>query len=347
MRHRPISRICQASAAEWQSHWDACEHATFFEGPEWAELWQDYTRGALRPAPQRVEFDDGAAAILPFSESEAGRGWVRTCYASPAGTFGGWISQEPLTAAHGRALSDHLARGPADLRWVVSPYTPGITPPPDAREAGCTWALPIGPDFDSALRRWRPAARRALRRARERGVEVRLAQGLDDWRAYYAAYEDSLRRWGASVSSRYDWRLFEALERRASPRVRLWLAWRGGEVAAGALCLYARCHVAYWHGASRERHYAARPVQLLFHDAIRHACEAGFRWFDFNPSGGHAGVDRLKRGFGAEALAISRVERVSLRRRVLEHLVGLRETARRAGRSPLQPAAAGARGQEA
>src|SRR4029079_1053277 len=75
-----------------------------------------------------------------------------------------------------------------------------------------------------------------------------------------------------------------------------------GEIAAGALCLYSRRHVAYWHGAARERLLECRPVHLLIETALHDACERGMRWFDFNPSGGHRGVEAFKKGFGAEGV---------------------------------------------
>jgi lipid II:glycine glycyltransferase (peptidoglycan interpeptide bridge formation enzyme) len=36
---------------------------------------------------------------------------------------------------------------------------------------------------------------------------------------------------------------------------------------------------------------------------IRHAVEHGYRWFDFNPSGGHEGVQKFKARFGTVPLS--------------------------------------------
>jgi hypothetical protein len=44
-------------------------------------------------------------------------------------------------------------------------------------------------------------------------------------------------------------------------------------------------------------------MNLLMAEAIRDASLRGYRWFDFNPSGGHAGVQDFKRRFGAIPLA--------------------------------------------
>ena len=333
-----IRSTSSATRAAWQSHWEGCGHATFFQGPEWAEIWEEYTRGSLLPAAREVEFQDGARALLPLCVEPRFGGLVRLHHASPAGTYGGWISRDALTERHAEALAAWLARHPRDLRWRVSPYTPG--PRNDVGAAvETTQALRLDGGFEASLARWRPAARRALRRAREAGVEVARAASLGDWRSYYAVYQDALERWGERATSRYEWRLFESLFRRGSEHVVLWLARIEGEVAAGALCLYAPRHVAYWHGASARRHFASRPAQLLFHEAIRDACARGLRWFDFNPSGGHAGVARFKRGFGAEELPAPMLRRASGATRLFGALAPLARAPRRrrvaAGASPL------------
>ena len=318
-----IRRIFPASRSEWDAHWEACDHATFFESSEWAEIWQQYTRGAVRPAAKLVEFSDGARAVLPFSERVLFRGWVRSYVFAPAGTFGGWISREALTGAHARLLASYLSAHPADLLWRINPYTPHLSVAGESGDPSVTYVLCLDEDFESILRRWRRATRRAVGRARSAGVTIERASTEEDWRAYYAAYQDSLRRWGPKATSRYEWRLFELLFLRGSPRIVLWLARSDGEVVSGALCFYAKRHVVYWHGATKAESFSLRPVPLLFHDAVLHASSAGYRWFDFNPSGGHETVDHFKRGFGTEALSCPVIRRESARQRALRRLARL------------------------
>jgi lipid II:glycine glycyltransferase (peptidoglycan interpeptide bridge formation enzyme) len=40
----------------------------------------------------------------------------------------------------------------------------------------------------------------------------------------------------------------------------------------------------------------------LLYEVIKDACEQGYFWFDFNPSGGHEGVKSFKKGFGCSTL---------------------------------------------
>ena len=141
----------------------------------------------------------------------------------------------------------------------------------------------------------------AARQAERLGVQIGVAQGEAEWDQYDEIYRESQQRWGESATSSYGPELFRALREGGGDCVRLWLATVGGELAAGALCLYARRHVSYWHGAARERLFEYRPVHLLIEVILKDACDRGMRWFDFNPSGGHSGVEAFKKGFGAEA----------------------------------------------
>jgi hypothetical protein len=307
-----IREVRRASAAEWDALWSDCASATFFHSRAWAEAWAALG-GGVRPDPRWVRFEDGREALLPVCVDD------RTTLASPAGCYGGWIARDPLSSAHAQALVSVLLGLQPAIRWRVSPFDPlqHASAPGDAHP-DCTHALRLDEDFPHLLRRWRKGHRAAASQAERAGVTVRLAAGDADWRAYFAVYQDTLRRWGDRATSRHPWALFDALSRRDG--VQLWLAEREGRLLAGALCLYARTHVAYWHGAAREDAFALRPVHLLIRTALADAQQRGCAWFDFNPSGGHAGVVAFKRNFGAESLPCPVVVRLPARgvvRRVL------------------------------
>jgi lipid II:glycine glycyltransferase (peptidoglycan interpeptide bridge formation enzyme) len=73
-------------------------------------------------------------------------------------------------------------------------------------------------------------------------------------------------------------------------------------VVSGDLCLYAKRHVAYWHGATLQDELSSNVAKLLKHEIIKDACTRGFSWFDFNPSAGLDGVKFFKQGFNCEVL---------------------------------------------
>lgn len=298
-----IEYVRRASETEWDDIWRRCETATYFHSREWAEIWRTYSRGGLRPAPRLVLFSDERQALLPLSYTHVA-GLLKDYLSGPCGTFGGWISVDPLTEAHARLLARYYRHSLGNYAWRLNPYDESL------REAHVqptrleeTHALNLSAGFDAVYRGWSSSHRTAASKAQRAGVTVRPAESLEDWRAYFEVYEDSLRRWGEHASSRYGWELFADLHRRRSPWQRLWLAWHAGQVAAGALCFYARRHAVYWHGATRESCFAVRPMNRVMYEAIRHACEGGYTWFDFNPSGLNEGVRAFKERFGARPLA--------------------------------------------
>jgi Acetyltransferase (GNAT) domain len=318
-----------ATAPEWDAIFEACDHATFFQSREWAEVWQRYTRGRLEPAAWSLRFSDGLTAVLPASRTRLRHGLSRHYFSSPADTYGGWLSTDALTGDHRELLVVHLRRQMPNLSLRINPFDPFMA----EMKFGVvvhdeTHALRLTEDTEAIEKRFSRGHRGAIRSARKKGVTVSLATELEQWKSYYSAYEDSLRRWGPRASSRYAWPLFDHLYRLASPRVRLWIAERDGELLAGALCFYAQSHVGWWHGAAFESAFHLRPMNLLLAEVIGEASLRGYSWFDFNPSGGNAGVEDFKRRFGARPLTTPVIRTATSWRRagrkvnMVKHVVG-------------------------
>jgi hypothetical protein len=298
-----IARVRPAGEAEWDAAWLACDHSTYFHSRAWAEIWAEHRRGEIRPAPHVVEFGDGRSALLPLCEERAGGRGPRRRRSSPAGCYGGWISEEPLAKAHAERLVAHLVEEVPGLVWRVSPWDElALAASAGLGEAEHTRALRLEAGFEALEARFSTGARWGARRAAREGLEIGIAIELDEWRAYYAAYLDSLARWGERATSRYDFDLFARIRARDAEGARLFVARLRGEVVAGALVLHAPSHAAWWHGAALAAHLRKQPMHLLLHAAIRDACEQGLAVFDMGPSHGHAGVEAFKRAYAAEPL---------------------------------------------
>lgn len=306
-----ITTVAPATADDWDAAWASCPYATYFQSREWAQLWESYTSGRTRPCPLTVTFSDGCTAVLPLSVRRSVAGLVRTYLSSPAGTFGGWVTGDPLEDAHGRALAD-LVNKLGDLDWRVNPYDPLSECLALTAELDDTHVLILNEDFDVLFRTWSKGHRAAVKQAQREGVQVRLAQTKEDWLAYYATYEDTVARWGDEPAIVYRREFFERMAMCNPEHVRLWLGLHDGSVIAGALCLQASQHIAYWHGAALADEFKRRPVNLILYEAIRDACASGYRWFDFNPSGGHEGVRSFKASFGTTVLPCAVVQTESL-----------------------------------
>ncbi len=314
-----ISSIAKANDSQWDSIWQGCNYSTYFHSREWSEIWNKYTNGRIQPKPLLITFSDEKRALLPFSSRRILRGLSRQYLSSPAGTFGGWISLDELTASHGQLLVDYIYLKLGSIVWRLNPYDKIVLQCKFSKiENDETHALNLQGGFDSIYRSWTKGHKSAARKARKAGITIQKADSQEHWQEYYAIYEDSLRRWGEEATSRYEWKLFEILYDLNLQNVELWLAKYEEKIAAGALCFYAKNHVVYWHGAALSAYFDMRPVNLLMYAVIEDACERNCLWFDFNPSSGHEGVRAFKTSFGSKPLLCPVVTTTTKKRILLE-----------------------------
>lgn len=292
-----------ATADEWDAAWEACPASTFFQSRAWAEAWQTYTHGRIAPAARYLSFSDGQSVVLPLSLERLWHGAATNAWLSPAGTYGGWLGPATLTPEHARLLRDYVMRGFASSFWRLNPFDPlSATLEPDATQPDETQAISLADGADAVFAHAHGNHRTAVRKAQRLGMHCVETTDSSDWRAYFDVYLDSLRRWGDSVTSRYGWRLFEALHGCGSPHVKLWLALLEGRVVSGALCFYSSRHVVSWHSASLAEGLSAKAPDFVKYVTIRDACQRGLEWYDLNPTGGHEGVRSFKAKLGGVPL---------------------------------------------
>lgn len=303
-----IVRVVPAPEDEWQRLWEECPSSTYFHSPEWARLWAAYSRGRIRPAAKLVQFSDGAEAIVPLCFESKGRGLLSRLVGSTQGTYGGWLSSEPLAVGHAVSLVQWLTRGlGSSLVWRMNPYDEGAFRAAVLEDLHCradvTHAIRLPQSAEALLEGFKASYRTQIRKAiRSGGFTLSVATTPDEWREYFAVYRDSLARWGEAPEAGYGFRLFELLARLRSPHVKLWVARHDGNIVSGDLCLYARRHVAYWHGCTLRSHLKTSVAKLLKFEVMRDAVQRGLDWYDFNPSAGLSGVKLFKEGFNARAL---------------------------------------------
>jgi len=299
-----IENIRLASIQEWDSIWENCDFATYFQSREWSDMWCEYTKGRTYPNPMLLTFSDGKKVLLPFSAQKILKGIFRRYVTSPAGTFGGWISSDKLDVNHARKIISFMTKILGNIIWRINPYDPSVSQLIfDSQKDGETYFLNLKNGFQSIEKKWsngKGSLIRKVRKAQRRKVIIEMAKSRDQWRKYFELYESSLMRWGMTVASGYAWRLFEIIYNFRSKNVILWLANYEDKPIAGALCFYARKHAVYWHGAADSQFFTLRPVNLLMYEIIKNACEQDYDYFDFNPSGENEGTKLFKKSFSAE-----------------------------------------------
>lgn len=296
-----------ATSKEWDDTWAACDYATYFQSREWAEIWNVYTKGWTRPEPVQFVFSDGKQALLPISFQKRAKGLIKQFLLSPEGTYGGWITQDNLAAGHERLLMDYLKNQCPNLIWRLNPYA-GFKFSSELHEVreDETYVLDLSQGFEMIYSKWaadHKTITRNIRKAISSRVSVKPGLEKFEWKAYFNVYEDSLKRWGAHVSSRYGEKLFQEMHNRQSPHIKLWLAYFQEKVISGAVCFFSQKKMVGWHLVALEKYFSLYPVNFMVSEIIKNACENGCQWFDYNPSGGHEGVKNFKKSFGAVELS--------------------------------------------
>src|SRR5687767_7256243 len=120
-----IAEVSDCDHAYWESTWRACDYASYFHSPQWAEIWHRFKGPQVVAAAKRVTFEDGKQAVVPFASNARGKGLLNTLTTSMEGTFGGWIASDGLEIQHALALTNYLLGGTGkNISWRINPYAP-------------------------------------------------------------------------------------------------------------------------------------------------------------------------------------------------------------------------------
>lgn len=286
--------------------------ATFFHTPAWSEILE-ITFDSWQNATIAVEFSDGNLVVLPQMRRKLPNPFNGYTESMLPGVYGGPLFFQTPNEEHWKVVWN-IVSGLSDTIVYGNPYLQYVGEPSAIRRSKFTQVLDLTPGFDEIWRGFRKGHRADVKAARREGVEVTPATSLQEVNDYYKTYQDALERWGKGARGFYPRELFYNLFHRPEygEATKLWAAHLSGEVIGGAWVLYHNNHAVYWHAVVHSEYMFYHPAHLLVATAIEDACDRGFHWFDFNPSGGLKGVVHFKKGFGAQRLEFSAYRRLSL-----------------------------------
>lgn len=287
--------------AEWDDFVRSSPCATPFHTRAWCEAFSAYDpRFSARALALQLEAGE---VLLPFFARRGvlRRGPFARAVASQPGVYGGPLARTgPLTAAMWGEFVAALPRLPfGRLDCFGNVFDP--LPEALARDLRATprttHAITLEGLPEDTRSTYSKGCKHALTKSRRAEVRCEASHDID---AYFEVYRDSLRRWGKTEERGYRREVFQHLL--ATPLAELWVVrMPSGEIAAGGLFLFTARHCVWWHGAMRDQFSDASPSNALIHAVLGRARERGCALFDFNPSGGHEGVDSFKRSFGAKS----------------------------------------------
>lgn len=291
---------------EWQEIADKCEYATFFHTPTWSKVFAE-TYPEMEIATKKFVFGDGARVILPLIKTKTMKRLFSSYISNVAGVYGGWISDGFLSGEQINKIVRWINKNIKNFTWRTNPFDISLEKALKEfritnMKKDFTQYLDLRDGFKSIRSNYSRGHRHNINKAEKMGVYIKVAETIEDFKEYYQVYQDSLKRWGDTATSRYDFKLFENIFNQKSQNVKLWLALVDDKIVSGDLVLYCNKHVVYWHGATRKDFFNYYSSNFLQNEIIKDACENGYWWYDFNPSGGHEGVVKFKNGFGTKRM---------------------------------------------
>jgi hypothetical protein len=293
------------TTALWQQVVNQCSYATFFHTPTWAQIIVN-TFPQYHIETKGVVLDNGTIAIVPLVASVERNHYFKWYESIYPGVYGGVIAERNLTQTEIDWVFQRLINiRMAYIHIMSNPYSNHGLPAHYKTTTEFTHLLQLENGIDAILNNYRAGHKYSCKHATKLGTRVLVAETEHEYQAYFQIYQDTLARWGRGTLVQYPYSLFAQIYQHRSDNVKLWLAQLDGEIAYGCFVFYHYPHVDYWHAASLSRHHKVGAGHLLLTEIIRDACARGFRYLDFNPSGGLRGVEEFKEGFGAQKIEFS------------------------------------------
>lgn len=160
--------------------------------------------------------------------------------------------------------------------------------------------IDLDPGADDIWDRLAPSARRAVRKSRDAGIEVRPAESAEELRAFYELHLKTRKFKYRMLAQPFAflesmWREF------VEPRQgSLLLARQEGQIVAGVFFLEWKDRLYYKLNASNPRFAETRPNDALMWAGIEHGCRRGYQLMDLGLSDwGQDGLVRYKEKYSS------------------------------------------------
>ncbi|MNK70415.1 hypothetical protein D3C87_898340 [compost metagenome] len=289
------------SVGRWREVLQRSARATFFHTPGWYQTHADRGGTAFRCVGFR--WRDGQEAVLPLALCTRFRGWVKEALAGVENGYGGLVSPQALPPHRVEEAYAQVRLRYTNLRVLGNPLgRQASAPTSGVTTESFTQALPIL-DAEAQLTRMSEMRRRHFRKSEKAGFVLERIHPVvpSDARDIVPVYLEHSASWTYRRWVR-DEAYFRSLFRHGGRDLVLFVARHEGEVA-GFLLLGA------WGETLVELHLSTRPsydpLQVgtyLIVKPLEWAHEAGYRIFDFLPSGKLDGIIAYKESFGAERI---------------------------------------------
>ena len=280
------------SGSSWRRIVEGSAEAALAHAPEWLPIiHRSYGHD---PFYLSAEDDHGGCAVLPaFVVRRPFLGAVVT--SMPFLDSGGPCGSSP---ALGRILIEHLiaeARG-IGARAIELRCSERIDIGARPAEHKVNMTLSIPDDPDRLWHRLDKDVRYQIRKAERSGLTVN-AGGAEQLESFYDVLSVRMRELGSPVHAR---RFLAAVLEQFGTRAHVLLVHKGRTVIGGLMTIAFKDRLTVPWASCLKEHFSLCPNMLLYWEALRRACAASFKRFDFGRSTRDSGTHRFKQQWGAE-----------------------------------------------
>ncbi len=263
----------------WRAFLDRSEAASIFHHPAWLRILRDQYGYGLHACCVTDNAGTIVAGIPIASVSSriTGSRLVSLPFSDICPPLLANGDREAALGALGRALESERQRTGLDIE--IHAELPNLRPG-FVRHRGYHHLLPLQEDIQMVERNFaKSQVRRGIAKAKREGLTAERRTDLEALDAFYALHMRTRTRQGVPTQPKRFIRRFAQLFEEDLGFVQL--VRLGDRPVAAAVFLTFQQTITYKYGASDVRYLRKRPNNLLFMEAIRWACEHGFKSLDF------------------------------------------------------------------
>ena len=169
----------------------------------------------------------------------------------------------------------------------------------------CGFERALATDDEAELLAIPRKARAEVRKGLKGGLEVRIGRGVEDQRAHYAIYAESVRNLGTPV---FPAKLFRSMLDAFPDKSDILTVFKDGEPISSVLNFYHHGAVMpYWGGGTFAAR-GARSNELMYYELMLHARKQVMTRFDFGRSKTGSGPYKFKKNWGFEPQPLAYAE---------------------------------------
>jgi hypothetical protein len=288
---------------EWQAVADKCEYSTFFHTPAWFRVFTE-TYPNMKIATNMFILDNGTKVILPLMRSTSGKGFLSSYYSNIFGVYGGIIAEKKITSEDlSKIFNSIIKKDILSISIIGNPFYDYELPDKFKIKSDFTQVVVLNKSEKEITDSYNRGVKRWINKARKNGITCREAYNDEgEWKNYYSVYSESLKRWGKNATSYYPYSLFRNMLKTGNSNIKLWLVFFKEKIVGGSLNFYQNNHCVAWQGSFLSDYFKYGISNYLYNSVILDANRKGYKYYDFNPSGGHIGVSSFKDTFGTERI---------------------------------------------